>query len=76
MSHSEQILYDIQLPEFVNKFKLACVEQLVPPIDMAIETINSTSSPLLFILLIILFVQLLRVAIVQAQSKSKGTNAS
>ena len=76
MNQTEQILYPIPLPDFIMKFKDACVEQLVSPIDYAIESINSTSDPILFILLIVLFVQLLRVALIQGKNDSQGLSES
>ena len=72
MNQTEQVLYSIQLPDFLTQFKTACIQQLVPPIDSAISALNSTSDPIIFLLIIILFVQLLRVALVQSKNDSQG----
>lgn len=71
MSPSETILYPIELPNILIKFKDTFVQQLLTPIDKAIETLQSASDPVLFLLLIILFIQMIRLAIVQATASKK-----
>lgn len=52
----ENRLFDIDLPDFLLRFKQAGVNQILPALDGAIAYLNQTDNPLLMVLLIILFV--------------------
>lgn len=68
MNQTEQVLYSLPLPSFVNKFKDSCLSQLLPIVDKTISAIDSASDPIIILLFIILFIQLIRLAILQAQT--------
>lgn len=75
MNQTEKILFPIELPEVIVSFKDNFVSQLILPIDRAIQALQTASDPVIFLLLIILFVQLIRLAIVQTKSLKKAESA-
>jgi hypothetical protein len=56
MSSIENRLFDIDLPDFLLRFKQAGVNQIIPVLDGAITYLNQTDNPFLMVLLIILFI--------------------
>ena len=75
MSEPQQILYDLALPEFLSNFRDVCLGQLIRPIDFAIQVIQNSTDPVLYLLCIIIFAQLLRIAMVQNQNSSEEGNS-
>ena len=76
MSSVEIVLYDISLPNFISRFRINCINYLVTPIDSVIAMVEQLNDPILFILLVILILQLLRVALVKDNETKDTSNAA
>lgn len=63
MSMVEEQLIAIQLPVFLNSFKDKCLSYTIPLIDSSIDYVTKSESSLFFILIILVFLQLIRVAL-------------
>jgi len=63
MTQVERSLLEVNFPDFVTRFKDVCLDQLLPIIDQTIDEIRQADNSTLIVLLIILFVQLLRLAL-------------
>lgn len=75
MSASETILYEVDLPEFADRFRINCINYLLPPLEAAITAVEQLSDPVLLLLIGILLLQLLRVALVKdSQGKSNANS--
>lgn len=59
----EEQLISIQLPVFLNSFKDKCLSYTIPLIDSSIDYVTKSESSLFFILIILVFLQLIRVAL-------------
>lgn len=74
----ENKLILIDLPAFLINFKDATLSYTIPAIDASIHYFENADSPLIFILLILIFVQLLRTILMKnpTNSKQEGRNSS
>ena len=59
MTLVERVLLEVNMPNFIARFKNVCLNQLLPIINQAIDTIQQPSHSTLIVLLITLFVQLI-----------------
>lgn len=63
MNPIENRLFDLNLPDFVDKFKNKCVNLILPYVDSSIQIVESVDSPLIVIFIILIVIQLVRLAL-------------
>ena len=63
MSIVEEQLLSMQLPVFFNSFKDKCLAYTIPLIDSSIDYVTKSESSLFFILIVIVLLQMIRVAL-------------
>lgn len=59
----EEQLISLQLPVFLNSFKDKCLAYTIPLIDSSIDYVTKSESSVFFILIVLVFLQLFRVAL-------------
>lgn len=59
----EEQLISLQLPVFLNSFKDKCLAYTIPLIDSSIDYVTKSESSVFFILIVLVFLQLVRVAL-------------
>lgn len=63
MSVVEEQLISLELPVFLNSFKDKCLAYTIPLIDSSIDYVTKSESSLFFILILLVFLQLIRGAL-------------